>query len=365
MQRPADQLRRVAAVAGKEVRQLRRDRLTFGMIIGVPLLQILLFGYAINYDVRGIRTGVVDYANTTESHRLVSAAQATQVAKVVRVASSPSELESLLDAGDIDLAIVIPHDFDRRVADGRPAAQLLINGSDPTLEGIARGLAMMPFGSGAAPPARVFEARTYYNPERRTALQIVPALTGVILHLTMVLFTAIAIVRERERGNLELLITTPVRTIELMVGKILPYVAIGLIQATIVLLVGAWLFGVVVRGSVFDFYLATLAFIMASLVLGLLISTIARTQFQAFQLMVFTFLPSMLLSGFMFPFDGMPRVAQWLGELLPLTHFVRLARGIVVRGAPIGDLSADVWALLAFFTVFLFVTVLRFHKRLD
>ncbi|MEX0900315.1 MAG: ABC transporter permease [Gammaproteobacteria bacterium] len=365
MQRPADQLRRVAAVAGKEVRQLRRDRLTFGMIIGVPLLQILLFGYAINFDVRDIRTGVVDYANTSESRRLVSAAEATQIAKVVRIASSPSELESLLEVGDIDLAIVIPHDFDRRVADRRPAAQLLINGSDPTLEGIARRLAQMPFGDDAAPIVRVFEARTYYNPERRTALQIVPALTGVILHLTMVLFTAIAIVRERERGNLELLITTPVRTVELMVGKILPYVVIGLIQASIVLLVGAWLFDVVVRGSVFDFYLASLAFIMASLVLGLLISTIARTQFQAFQLMVFTFLPSMLLSGFMFPFDGMPRVAQWLGELLPLTHFVRLARGIVVRGASIGDLGTDVGALLAFFIVFLVVAVLRFHKRLD
>ena len=365
MQPPTDQLRRVLAVAGKEVRQLRRDRLTFGMIIGVPLLQILLFGYAINFDVRGLRAGVVDYANTTQSHRFIAAAEATQVPELVRVAASPGELEALLDAGDIDLGIVIPHDFERRLHDHRPAAQLLINGSDPTIEGIARGLALLPFGADAEPPARVFATRTYYNPERRSSLQIIPALIGVILHLTMVLFTAIAIVRERERGNLELLITTPVRTVELMAGKILPYVVIGLTQATIVLLIGALLFDVVVRGSVFDFYLATLAFIVASLVLGLLISTVARTQFQAFQLMVFTFLPSMLLSGFMFPFDGMPRVAQWVGEALPLTHFVRLARGIVLRGAPIGDLAVDVGALLAFFALFLAVAVLRFHKRLD
>lgn len=361
-----DRLRRLAAVAGKEVRQLRRDRLTFGMIIGIPLLQILLFGYAIDTDVRDIRTGVVDHANTTQSHRLVAAAQATQIAEVVLVAGSAAELEAALDRGTIDLGIVIPVDFERRLLDaGRPAAQLLINGSDPTIEGIARQLARMPFPDAAPPAASVFELRTFYNPERRSAVQIVPGIIGVILHLTMVLFTAIAIVRERERGNLELLITTPVRTLELMLGKILPYIAIGLIQVSIVLVVGIWLFTVPLRGDLLDVYLAAALFISATLTLGLAISTFAKSQFQAMQLTVFTLLPSILLSGFMFPFDGMPRFAQWIGEVLPLTHFVRLVRGIIVRGTPLGDLGADIWPLVAFFAVFLGIALARFRKRLD
>lgn len=361
-----NKLRRLIAVAGKEVRQLRRDRLTFGMIVGIPLLQILLFGYAIDMDVRDIRTGVVDYANTTQSHRLVNAAQATQVAKVVRVADSPETLKDMLDRGKIELGIVIPYDFERRLLDDdRPAAQLLINGSDPTIEGIARRLAQLPFPPENQATARLFETRTYYNPERRSPVHIVPGLIGVILHLTMVLFTAIAIVRERERGNLELLITTPIRTIELMLGKILPYVAIGLAQVTIILLISTLLFSTPMRGNLLDLYLAASLFILAALALGLTVSTFARTQFQAMQLAVFTFLPSILLSGFMFPFEGMPRFAQWLAEIIPLTHFVRLARGIVVRGAEIAGMSGELWAMAGFFAVFLAVAVMRFHKRLD
>ncbi len=363
-------LRRLWAVATKEVRQLRRDRLTFGMIIGVPLMQILLFGYAIDLDVRDIRTGVVDSANTIQSQRLVSAAEATQVAEIVRVAGSPAALKKMLDRGAIDIGIVIPHDFERRLIDPtRPAAQLLINGSDPTIESIARQLGRMPFVPSLTPraeqPAPLFATRTYYNPERRSPVHIVPALIGVILHLTMVLFTAIAIVRERERGNLELLITTPVRTLELMLGKILPYVAIGLIQVTIILLVGAWLFDVPLRGSLPDVYLSAGMFVLAALALGLTVSTFAQTQFQAVQLTIFTFLPSILLSGFMFPFEGMPVAAQWIGEVIPLTHFVRLARGIIVRGTPLADMAPEIWALAAFFGALMAVAILRFHKRLD
>jgi ABC-2 type transport system permease protein len=207
--------------------------------------------------------------------------------------------------------------------------------------------------------------RNFYNPERRSAVNIVPGLIGVILTMTMVLFTAVAIVRERERGNLELLINTPVKTVELMVGKIVPYVLIGLVQVTLILLLGVMLFGVPIHGRVEHIYLAALVFIAANLTLGLVISTLAKTQFQAMQMTFFFFLPSILLSGFMFPFDGMPRPAQLIAELLPLTHFVRLIRGIMLRGANVLDLSFDLFALGLFMLVTLSIAVMRFRKRLD
>ncbi|MDN7126257.1 ABC transporter permease [Pseudidiomarina sp. 1APR75-33.1] len=358
-------LRRLLAIAGKEVRQLKRDRLTFGMIVGVPLLQILLFGYAIDLDVRNVNAAVADHANTTLSRQLVASADASQVISISRAASGPEELKELLDTGQIDVGIFIPPDFERRVIDAeRPVGQLLINGSDPTVERIARGLSEMPL-PGQQLRSPLFEPRTYYNPERRSPVNIVPALIGVILHMTMVLFTAIAIVRERERGNLEMLITTPVKRVELMLGKILPYVLIGLIQVTLIVLVSQWLFDVPVRGRVIDIYLASMLFILASLAMGLTVSTFAKTQFEAMQLTVFTFLPSILLSGFMFPFEGMPRAAQWIGEVIPLTHFVRLSRGILVRGTEIGELHMEIWPLLAFFAVFMVLATLRFKKRLD
>ncbi|HEX7046676.1 MAG TPA: ABC transporter permease [Gammaproteobacteria bacterium] len=360
-------LQRLTAIARKEVKQLRRDRLTFGMIIGVPLLQILLFGYAIDTDVRHLRAGVADQANTSASRELVRAAQASQLIDVIAVAGGPVQLKRQLDAGDIDVGLFIPPDFERRLQDAsRPAVQLLINGSDPTIARIARQLVRMPppFAKEAVSSA-VFEARTYYNPEHRSQVQIVPGLIGVILNLTMVLFTAIAIVRERERGNLELLITTPVRTPELMLGKILPYVLIGLVQVSIILLAGAWLFDVPVRGSLLDLYLAAALFIVATLALGLTISTLAKTQFQAMQLTVFTFLPSILLSGFMFPFHGMPLAARWIGEILPLTHFIRLVRGIAIRGIGILTMGTELLALSAFTAVMLLLAIIRFRKRLD
>lgn len=358
-------LRRLFAISGKGVRQLKRDRLTFGMIIGVPLLQILLFGFAIDLDVRNVNAAVADHANTSLSRQVIVAAEASQIVKVNRSAAGPEELEALLDAGEIDAGIYIPHDFERRLIDGnRPAGQLLINGSDPTVEGIVRRLSNMPLPGQQQPP-NLFEARTYYDPEGRSPVNIVPALIGVILHLTMVLFTAIAVVRERERGSLELLITTPVKSAELMLGKIIPYVLIGLIQVTLILWVSQYLFQAPVRGDVIDLYLASILFILAALALGLLVSTLAKTQFQATQLTIFTFLPSILLSGFMFPFDGMPRVAQWIGEVIPLTHFVRLSRGILVRGAELGELHMEIWPLVAFFGVFLLLATLRFNKCLD
>ena len=363
-------LTRTVAVLLKEVVQLRRDRLTAGMIVGIPVLQLLLFGYAIDLDVRHLRAAVADQAQSQLSRSLIADAQASQVIDVVAQVATAQELEELLRQGWITVGLFIPHDLERRIVHGlRPSAQLLVDASDPVVLESARGLLEMPLPGRVRPGSRetapAFELRAYYNPERRSEVQIVPGLIGVILTLTMSLFTAVAIVRERERGTLELLINTPVRTSELMVGKILPYIVIGLIQVSLILLVGVFLFRVPVRGGLLDLYAASAIFIASTLTLGLLISTAAKTQFQAFQLTVFFFLPSLLLSGFMFPFDGMPRLAQRLAEILPLTHFVRMVRGIVLRGATLGDMRREIWPMLAFFVVTMALAVLRFRKRLD
>jgi ABC-2 type transport system permease protein len=357
------------AIMLKEVRQLARDRLTFGMIIGIPLMQMLLFGYAINFDVRNLRAAVVDEAGTSLSRALVGDLQASGVVEFVAPSRSVADLRRRMSAGEISVGVVIPPDFERRrLEPDRAAVQLLVDGSEPTVDGVARGLAALPAPGRAGayrPRAQFFEVRTEYNPERRTAVQVVPALIGVILNMTMVIFTAAAIVRERERGNLELLITTPIRSWELMAGKLLPYVLIGLVQTTLILVVGALLFDVPVNGRLADLYLAAALFIAATLTLGLVISTFAQTQFQAFQLAFFTMLPSILLSGFMFPFDGMPKPAQWFAQLLPLTHFVVMIRGIVLRGAPLVDLYVPAAKLGVFLLVTLVIATLRFHKRLD
>ncbi len=361
-------LGRILAVVRKEALQLSRDRLTFGMVFGVPIMQLLLFGYAINQDVRHLRAGVADLAATQRSRIFAADAAASQVVDVVATAHTAAGLEDLLRRGEIVVGILIPYDFERRVARGdRPVAQLLVDGSDPVVLSAARGLAELPVPRDrpVASDGSAFEVRAYYNPERRSPVQIVPGLVGVILTMTMTLFTAVAIVRERERGNLELLITTPIRTPELMVGKILPYMVIGMLQVTLIVGMGVLLFDVPVRGPFYDVYAASLIFVTATLGLGLLISTLAQTQFQAFQLTFFTFLPQILLSGFMFPFDGMPRAAQWLAEAFPLTHFVRIVRGIMLRGATLADVDRDLWPLGIFFAVTMALATLRFRKRLD
>ncbi len=368
-------LRRLRAVAVKEVRQLSRDRVTFGMIVGVPLLQMLLFGYAINFDVRNIATVVQDEANSSMSREFLAQLEATQVVNVQYVTHSAAELDRLMREGRASMAVVIPRDFERRLqSDTRPVVQILVDGSQPSLSGVAGGIALMPmlarhgdgpYAGGKRMAPRRIEIRTLYNPEKRTAVQIVPALIGVILSMTMVLFTSGAIVRERERGNLELLIATPLGRLELMVGKLLPYVGIGLIQTTLILVVGSALFTVPVVGSLLDLYTATLMFIAASLGLGLFVSTLAQTQFQAFQLAFVTMLPSILLSGFMFPFEGMPEVAQWIAQVLPLTHFNVIIRGVMLRGADLPELWPQLAKLGAFLVIMLAIAVARFKKRLD
>lgn len=363
-------LGRLSAIMAKELRQLRRDRLTFAMIVGIPVMQILLFGYAINTDVRNLRSAVADQSGTHLSRQFVADLSQTQVLDFRHVVETPEQIEALLRAGSISAGIHIPRDFDRRVIDeSRTAAHLLVDGADPTIVGVANRLTAMEIGfdSGAGRPdsAASLEVRPYYNPERRSAVFVVPGLIGIILTLTMMLFTAVAIVREREHGNLELLINTPVSTIELMVGKVVPYIVIGLVQLALIVAVGRLLFDVPLRGSFVDLYLAASVFIAANLALGLFVSTVVKTQFQAIQATIFMIMPSILISGFVFPFDGMPVIIQHIGEVLPNTHFIRLARGIMLRDASLGEMAGELLVLAAFTLVAMTAAVLRFKKRLD
>ena len=357
-------LRRLGAIVLKELRQLRRDRLTFAMIAGIPLLQLVLFGYAINMDVRGIEAAVLDQANTSSSREAIAELASSQVLDLQYHLDSPQQINQLLRAGRISAALVVPADFDARLQrKDRPPLQLVVDGSDQSVQASARQLAAYPLPGWSNRQA--VEVVNFYNPERLAALNTVPGLLGVILTMTMVLFTAVALVRERERGNLEMLIATPVSPWELTIGKVLPFVGIGLIQVSVILLVGHWLFAVPVRGSLLELYGASLLFIVASLSLGVFLSTMASTQFQAMQMAFFTFLPQILLSGFMFPFAGMPKAAQWIAELLPLTHYLRITRGIMLREAGMGELWNEALWLLVFCAILLGLSVSRIQKRLD
>ncbi|MGG6344126.1 ABC transporter permease [Stenotrophomonas indicatrix] len=368
-------VRRLWAIMLKELRQLRRDRITLAMIVGIPVMQLLLFGYAINLNLRHLDAGIADQANSAASRALVQDMVATGVITPRAQAHTPDQLMEALRRGRISVGIVIPADFERRRYEGREAVQVLVDGSDTVVQSAAIQLAQVPLDTRPTSNTRPLREGSiasgqvsvisFYNPQRRSAVNIVPGLIGVILTMTLVMFTAVAVVRERERGNMELLIATPVSRSELMVGKVLPYAAIGLLQTTLVLLLGTWLFEVPIRGSLVDVYLAAVLLVLANLALGLLISTRARSQFQAMQMTLFLFLPSILLSGFMFPFAGMPRPVQWLAEVLPLTHFLRLVRGIMLRGASLWELWPDALALLVFIVAMMTLAILRFRKRLD
>ncbi|WP_394559322.1 ABC transporter permease [Aquipseudomonas alcaligenes] len=357
-------LRRMGAIVLKELRQLRRDKLTFVMIAGVPLLELVLFGYAINMDVRGIDAAVLNQANTAQSREVVAEIASSQVINVKYQLDNPQEIDRLLREGRINAALVVPSDFEARLQrKDRPPLQLVIDGSDQSIQASARQLAAYPLPGWES--RQGVEVVNFYNPERLAPLNTVPGLLGVILTMTMVLFTAVALVREREHGNLELLIATPVSPWELTIGKVLPFIGIGLIQVTVILVAGHWLFGVPVRGSLLDLYGASLLFIVASLALGVWLSTLAKTQFQAMQMAFFTFLPQILLSGFMFPIAGMPKAAQWVAEFMPLTHYLRLARGIMLRNAGLHELWLEVLILIVFCVALLGLAVTRIHKRLD
>ena len=362
-------LRRMWAVALKELRQMRRDRISVVMIVAIPVIDLLLFGYAINLNPRNLDTAVVDQVMTATSRAAVMDMAATGVIELQQVASSPQQLVDMLRRGGVSVGIAIPPDYERRLADGRPAVQVMVDGTDTVVQAAANQLAQMPLEApnGVHPPPHVsqIEVVSFYNPERRSAVTIVPGLIGIILTMTMMMFTAMAAVRERERGNMELLIATPLSRSALMIGKVLPYAVIGLIQTTLILALGFWLFAIPLRGSLLDVYIAALLLIAANLAIGLLISTHTKTQFQAIQVAMLVFLPSILISGFMFPFAGMPDVVQWGAEVLPMTQFLRLIRGVMLRGASIWELWPAVLALVAFTVVTMTVAISQFRKRLD
>lgn len=378
-------LSRILAIVSKELTQLRRDRMTFGMVVMIPLIQLLLFGFAINTNIRHIPVALVDQSNTGLSRVLVQTISATQVVHFSERYATPDEAEAAIIRADVRAALIIPPDLSQRVArhpavglgsppatdemTSRPVAQWVVDGSDTMIAAAIKGLRAMPLQELFKQPANrsmpTFEVALYFNPEQRTVVNIVPGLVGVILTMTMIMFTSAAIVRERERGNMEMLINTPVRSMELMLGKIVPYVFIGFVQVAIILGLGYWVFHVPVNGGLWPLAVVTGVFIAASLSLGLVISTLANNQLQAMQMTVFILLPSILLSGFMFPYEGMPEVAQYIAESLPATHFMRAIRGVVLRDAGLADLQAETLWLLVFTVAGLLVASLRFKKRLD
>jgi len=363
---------RVWAIAQKEFTQLSRDRTTFAMIVMIPLIQLMLFGYAINSEVRNIPIAIVDLSHSVAARMITEEVRVTQVIEIVDHYDTPAEAEAAIVAGKIRAALVFPENLGQRVASGDTVAQWLVDGSDTMVSAALMPLRTMPLSFSQGTPAGsysmrppTFELALFFNPERRSAVNIVPGLTAVILTMTMILFTSAALVREREQGNLELLITTPIRPIELMVGKLIPYVLVGIIQVIIILGLGKLIFAIPFEGALLDLALVTLSFIAASLALGLLISTIATTQLQAMQMTIFILLPSILLSGFMFPYEAMPRAAQHISEILPATHFIRLIRGVVLRGAGMHDLAGDIIWLLGFTVILLLISAKRFQKTLD
>jgi ABC-2 type transport system permease protein len=371
---------RLLAIAWKELIQLRRDRITMGMVVMMPLVQLLLFGFAIDTDVRHIATVVFDQDRSVASRRFVAHLEATKFNDVAGHVRSYREIDDAFKSGTANVAIVVPSRFQADILQGRGSAvQVLVNGVDPNTVGSALSAAEGLAGSVSArigvmragwqgrpmaPNSVRVQALVKYNPDQRSAVFIVPGLIGVILTMTMVMFTSMALARERERGTLEALIVSPARSIEIIAGKILPYVMVGYLQMTIVLYVGHLVFDVPVRGSLPLLYATAAAFISGNLAVGLLFSTIAKTQQQAMQLSFFFLLPNILLSGFMFPFEAMPKPAQWLSQALPLTHFVRIVRRIMLQASDTAHVMGELYWLLGIFAALVLATSLRFSKKL-
>ncbi|MGV6852995.1 MAG: ABC transporter permease [bacterium] len=365
-------IRRIYAIFTKEIMQLARDRLTFGMVVMIPLIQLILFGFAINTNVRNIPIAVVDQSHSAAARLITETLKVTQIVDVVAYYNTPKQAEQAIVKGDVRGAVIFPTDLAKRIAQGEVLGQILVDGSDTVVSSALLQLRNTPLDQLIIEPVLsrkaslpTFEVALFFNPSRRSQVNIVPGLVGIILTMTMIMFTSAAIVREREHGNLELLITTAIKPLELMVGKIIPYVLVGLLQMTIVLGLGHIVFDVPIHGGLLDIFIVTILFISASLVLGLIISTLAKTQLQATQMTIFVLLPSILLSGFMFPYEAMPKLAQNIAEILPATHFMRMIRAVVLKGADASSLSYDNLWLLGFTLIGLIVASLRFNKRLD
>ena len=365
-------LQRIGAITSKEFKHLARDRVTFGMIVMIPLMQLILFGYAISTMVRDLPIAVVDNSGSAVARAITEQVRVTQVVDIVAHYATATEAEAAIVAGTVRAALIFPENLTQRVTRGETVGQWLVDGSDTMVSSALLFLRNMPLqlevgaplGAYRA-PTPTFEVALFFNPERRSEVNIVPGLTAIILTMTLILFTAVGLVREREHGNLELLITTPIHPLELMVGKLVPYIFVGLVQVTIILGLGRLVFNVLFQGDLLSLVAVTLPFIAASLALGLLFSTLAATQMQAMQMTFFFLMPSILLSGFMFPYDAMPELAQYIAEILPATHFIRLIRGVFLRGADATQLWPDILWLLGFTVIMMAISTMRFRKSLD
>ena len=370
---------RFAAVVVKEFIQMRRDRLTFAMVIGIPIIQLTLFGFAINADPKHLPAAVISNDNSVFSRTLVYALKNSGYFNIIAQAQTEHEARQLLDNGDVQFVINIPENFSYKlVRREKPVILVEADASDPVATGNALTALLslnqnaltndlrgsLQYLQGKDSP---FEIRVHrnYNPEGITQYNIVPGLMGVILTMTMIMITGLAITRERERGTMENLLATPVRPLEVITGKIVPYILVGYIQITLILLAARFVFGVPMQGSLILLLICVLAFVAANLTVGITFSTLARNQMQAMQMAFFFFLPSLLLSGFMFPFRGMPDWAQALGSILPLTYFLRLVRGILLKGNNVIDTLPHLWPIFLFMLVVIGIGLKRFKKTLD
>lgn len=367
------------AIVVKEFIQMRRDRLTFGMIIGIPLIQLTLFGFAINSDPKKLPTAVLQADFSSSARTLLHAISYSGYFEVVSTPATEAELETLLKQGDIQFAIIIPPNFQRDLVRGEhPILLLQADATDPsatsnalaTLASLTQTALDRDFKGAlqslhSQTPAIDLRVHRLYNPEGITQHNIVPGLMGVVLTMTMVMITALAITRERERGTMENLLAMPVRPLEVMIGKVVPYILVGYIQVTLILIAAKLLFNVPMLGSLILLMFIALVFIAANLTIGIMCSTLAVNQLQAMQMAFFFFLPSILLSGFMFPFRGMPHWAQMIGECLPLTHFLRLVRGILLKGNGINESIPHLIPILIFMVIVMLIGALRYRETLD
>jgi ABC-2 type transport system permease protein len=372
-------LQRFCAVVLKEFIQMRRDRVTFAMMVGIPMVQLILFGYAINSNPKHLPTAVYAADNSVFSRTLVWGLRNSSYFDITREAHSPAEIQKMLALGEVQFAVTIPVDFSRKLLRGeKPDLLLEADATDPSAVGFAQAAVSQlattvinrdltgPLAKlqSTAPPFNII-AHQHYNPESITQYNIVPGLMGVMLTMTMIIITGLAITRERERGTMENLLSTPVHPGEVIVGKIVPYIMVGYVQVALVLLAAKFLFDVPFIGSVPLLVALTFLFIVANLAVGITFSTIAKNQLQAVQMAFFFFLPSLLLSGYMFPFRGMPGWAQDIGECLPLTHFLRVVRGILLKGNGLAECAPDLWPIALFVAVMLFIGIKRYRQTLD
>jgi ABC-2 type transport system permease protein len=359
----------------KEFLQLRRDRLTFAMIVVIPLVQLMLFGYAINTNPRHLPTAVLLQENSDIGRAILAALRNTDYFEVIAQPRSEAEMDEMLAAGKVLFGIEIPANFEHGVRRGdKPAMLVIADATDPVAAGSALGslnqivLTALAHERGIPVVTQLpFEIRAHarYNPAGESRLNIVPGLVGTILTMTMLIFTALSVTREIERGTMESLLSMPISPFEIMLGKIIPYIFIGFLQAAIIIGFGVLLFGVPIVGNLAVLAALSTLFIATNLSIGYSFSTVAKNQLQAIQMSFFFFLPNILLSGFMFPFAGMPRWAQWVGEALPLTHYLRIVRAVMLKGSSVANLRNDSLALAALMLVAMTIAVLRFRRTLD